>query len=128
MMPYMAGAMALSVLVEDYEGATVIFDRGLQEYPNDWKLAYRASYHFLFDKNDLPRAAELLERASKNGGPEWFSSLAARLYTRSGQLELGLANLINYRKAFQEDSPGREDVDKRIAELKAELEREKSKR
>jgi hypothetical protein len=125
-MPYMAGAMALSVLVEDYKGASVIFERGLEAYPDDWQLNYRAAYHFLFDVSDMAKAARLLEQASDRGGPVWLKSLAARLYSKTGQLELGLVTLLAYRKAFKEGAPGIKDVDRRIAELKSELEKEKS--
>lgn len=40
-MPYAMGAVALSVLVSDIEGAAKIFDRGTQEYPNDWPSTLR---------------------------------------------------------------------------------------
>ena len=126
-MPYVAGAMALSVLVEDYEGATLLYNRGLQNYPNDWQLHYRASYHFLFDRQDLPRAAELLTRATTLGGPNWLASLAARLYSRSGQLQLGLLTLTQYRQTLDEGTPAAKDVDKRLAELKAQLRAEQTK-
>lgn len=127
-MPYMAGATALSVLVEDYEGASVIFDRGVEVYPNDWQLSYRAAYHFLFDKKDVEKAARLLNASAAHGGPEWLLSLAARLFSRAGQLELGLANLLEYRKSFKdEDHPGLKEVNRRIAEMTAELKKERAK-
>lgn len=121
LMPYIAGAITLSVVVEDYEGATVIFERGLVQYPNDWSLLYRAAYHFLYDRKDLPRAASLLQRSVDNGAPSWINSLASRLYTRVGQVELGLESLMAYRKTL--DHPGAiKEVDKRIADLKRQLE------
>lgn len=120
-MAYLAGPISLSVMVEDYEGATVLFERGLKEFPDDWQLAYRASYHFLFDKKDLPRAADLLNHAATHGGPNWLKSLAARLYSRSGQLILGISTLKNYREQVKDNLAAVEDVDKRIAELERQL-------
>jgi hypothetical protein len=120
-MPYEAGAIALSVLVEDYEGATVLFDRGMKVYPNDWMLAYRAAYHYLYDKKDLPRAAELLTRAGDNGAPVWVKSLAARLYSRSGQIGLGISMLESYRATVKDNEAATREIDKRIHELKAQL-------
>lgn len=119
LMPYEAGGTTLSVLVEDYEGATVIFERGLKEYPKDWNLAYRAAYHFLFDKQDLPRAAQLLVTAGENGAPDWVRSLAARLYEKSGQIELGVTTLESYKKTLK-DEKAIADVENRIAKLKAQ--------
>ncbi|MBX3022021.1 MAG: hypothetical protein KF799_10125 [Bdellovibrionales bacterium] len=126
-MPYLAGTMALSVLVEDFEGASAIFERGLTVYPDDWVINYRAAYHFLFDKQNLTRAAQLLEHAANHGGPDWLRSLAARLYTKTGQLELGLSSLISFRKSYPPGHPGLIELDKRISVLESELKKEKTK-
>ncbi len=120
LMPYIAGAITLSVVVEDYQGASIIFERGLNEYPKDWSLLYRAAYHFLYDRKDYPKAASLLERSAANGAPQWVHSLAARIYSRAGQLELGLESLLIYRKTL--DNPvAIKQVEARIAELQKQL-------
>jgi len=123
LMPYVAGASTLAVIVEDYEGATKLYERGLKEYPNDWTLLYRASYHYQFDLADKAKAAELLARAGDNGGPYWLKSLAARLQTEAGQYELALRNLIDHRKGIEDQANADtlEKLDKRIAELKAKM-------
>jgi hypothetical protein len=121
-MPYTLGASALSVLVEDYKGASVLFDRGTRVYPNDWLISYRAAYHFLFDQKDLEKSAKLLVSAADKGGPFWLRSLAARLYTRTGQLELGIVALENYRKSFTKNEQLKA-IDERIAKMKFELRR-----
>lgn len=120
-MPYLAGAITLSVLVEDYQGASVIFDRGIAAYPNDWQLLYRAAYHFLYDVNDLQKAAMLLQQAGAHGAPAWLNSLAARLYSKAGQLELGIQALETYLKSLDDKPEAQEEVKKRIAELREKL-------
>jgi tetratricopeptide (TPR) repeat protein len=125
-MVYWAGPITLSVVVEDYEGASVIFNRGLEVYPNDWILLYRAAYHFLYDRQDLTRAAELMQRAGENGAPIWVQSLAARLYTKAGQIELGIQSLENYLKGIEKPE-ARESVEKRLAELRKQLAEQKNK-
>ncbi len=122
-MPYELGAITLSVLTEDYSGASVIFDRAVEAYPYDWSILYRAAYHSLFDMNDVPKAADLFRRAVANGAPQWLELLAARLYTRSGQIEIALATLKQYRYAIQKDSSveAMEHVEKRIANLERQL-------
>lgn len=125
-MPYLTGAVSLSVLVEDYEGATVIFDRAINNFPDDWRMLYRASYHFLYDKNDLPKAADLLIRAGRTGGPVWLPSLAARLYDREGQLELGIDTLKSYRQNLKDEHQIK-FIEARIAELEGRLRNQQQK-
>jgi hypothetical protein len=120
-MPYLAGTMALSVMVEDYEGASVIFDRGLSVYPDDWTLNYRASYHFVFDRHDYAKGASLLAHAAEVGGPFWFKALAARLYSKTGQIELGLNTLLALRKQFEDKPNYTKSLDERIGELRKQM-------
>ncbi len=86
--PYSAGGSILSVIVNDPTGAAVIFDRGVKQFPNDWVIAYKASYHYMAELNNIPRASELLVQAGKNGAPYWVFSLAGQLMTKSGQAML----------------------------------------
>jgi hypothetical protein len=82
-MPYATGAVALSVLVSDVEGAAKIFDKGVEQYPNDWPILYRAAYHYLYEVKDKRRAADLFIRAGRNGAPPWVFSLAGGLYSET---------------------------------------------
>ncbi len=83
--PYLNGALMLTVIVNDDEGSGRIFEKGIARYPNDWRLNYYAAYLYISSLNNLDRAAELLVQAGKNGAPQWVHSLAARIYTESGQ-------------------------------------------
>jgi hypothetical protein len=82
---YSAGSIALSVIVSDIQGASLLFEKGLKHFPKDWIINYRAAYHFLIEVKNKTRAAELLVVAAQNGGPPWLYSLATRLYTEEGQ-------------------------------------------
>lgn len=84
-----AGPLALTVIISDIEGASKLFDKAVRNFPNDWVILYRAAYHALYEENNRPKAATLLERAARNGAPPWTYSLAGRLYTEAGQRELG---------------------------------------
>lgn len=90
---YRVGATILSVVVDDREGARLLFEKGVKRFPEDWSLAYRAGYHYLYEIRDTTRAAELLEHAGRIGAPPWVFSLAARLYTDLGKAELGITIL-----------------------------------
>lgn len=121
-MPYLTGGPTLAILIEDFPGATVIFERGLANFPNDWNLLYRAAFHWQYDLKDIPKAAELLIRCADAGGPIWLRSTAARLYELEGQAELGLRVLEEYRKTIPEDRvEALKVVDKRIADWKERL-------
>lgn len=91
--PYAAGALALTVIISDIDGATKIFDKGVKAFPNDWPILYRAAYHYMYEVKDNKRAAELLIQAGKNGAPPWVFTLAGRLYSDSGSVDLAEAVL-----------------------------------
>ena len=122
--PYKLGTPTLSVLLEDHMGAKKIFDKGIVQYPNDWSLLYRAAYHYLFELRDLPRAAHLLKQAAEKGAPDWVHSLAARIYTGTGQLELGISTLENYLKMIKHEGR-RKEIEERLSRLKKLLKEQK---
>ena len=87
-MAYSAGAVALSVIISDIEGASRLFDKAVGHFPNDWQILYKAAYQALYEENDKVKAASLMVRAAKNGSPDWVYQLAGRLYTQAGQREM----------------------------------------
>jgi hypothetical protein len=84
-MPYIHGGSMLSVVLADKEGARLLYDRALVNFPSDWKLEYQAAYHYLYELHDSSKAGELLAQAGKNGAPRWVFSLAARLLSEQGK-------------------------------------------
>lgn len=114
--PYIHGATMLSVLLDDRYGAKVIFDRGLIEYPDDWLLNYRAGYHYLVELNNNEKAADLLNHASIHGAPHWTKSLAARLYEKSGNLEISEALIISLI-ASSNSPEWKESLQKRLKDV-----------
>lgn len=100
---YTRGAIMLSVVVNDLDGADFLFRRGIDVFPNDWYVNYSAAYHFAIEMNDKASAARAVEAAAKagNGAPAWLPLLAARFYSDAGQVEFGLKAL----KDFYKDQP-----------------------
>lgn len=88
---FLTGPVELSVIVNDMEGASKLFDKAVLHFPDDWTILYRASYHANFEEHNKKKAADLLVRAAKIGGPIWFNNLATSLYTDAGQKELGIS-------------------------------------
>jgi tetratricopeptide (TPR) repeat protein len=115
-MPFATGPLILSVVVEDREGATQLFEKALRQFPNDWPIIYRAAYHFMYEEKDEARAAQLLLRAADLGAPPWLRSLAAKLLTQSGKLELARSVI----KQAMESNPNeklRERLEQRLREI-----------
>jgi len=115
---YAAGALALTVIITDVDGATKIFDKGVKAFPTDWPILYRAAYHYLYELNDKKRAAELLIEAGKNGAPAWVFSLAGRLYSDAGKLDLAKA-LLEQMISEKQDPTVIERVRKKIESIEA---------
>lgn len=113
-MPYATGALALTILINDYEGATKIFDKAVQQFPTDWPILGRAAYHALYEESDKVKAARLAKQAAENGAPEWYYSMAGRLFAEGGELEFGEALLQQLKDTNQNE--------KLIARLNEKLE------
>lgn len=114
---YRVGVTALPIIVGDLEGAEKFIMKATTRYPNDWTIAYRSAYFYIFEKKDPVRAAELLKIAGQNGAPEWVLSLSARLYDEGGQLLLGIGVLEETIKATKEEA-FRESLQKKLDKLK----------
>lgn len=95
---YRIGGLVLSVIISDIDGATILFDKGVNLYPKDWRLTYRAAYHAIYEENNKEKAARLLKLAAENGAPQWVFSLAGRMWVDSGKEELALSLLEEMKK------------------------------
>lgn len=120
---FLDGGTMLSVMVDDREGASKIFRKGVEAYPNDWEVLYRAAYHELFEMQDAKAAEKLMYRAAENGAPQWTYSLAAKLSSRTGQAAMALSVLEN---VLDRDLAGdyRDRIELRIKELQEVLRKE----
>ena len=125
-MPYNHGATIMSVTVGDKEGARRIFERGLENFPTDWSLHYRAAYHYLYELQQPKRAADLLVLAGKNGAPQWVYALAAKTYTAEGQALLAKSVL---QSVLDEDPDAKyaERLKERLREVEQTLQAEAKK-
>lgn len=119
-MPYSAGATVMSILVDDREGARLIYEKGIKQFPDDWTMSYRAAYHYLYEVDDPNRAAELLLIAGEKGAPPWVRLLASRLFTVSGRAHLA-KSVLEETLATTPEGPARERIIQRLAEAEAAL-------
>lgn len=114
---YAVGGLALTVLITDIDGATKIFDKSVDAFPNDWPILYRAAYHYLYEVKDKKKAADLLIRAADNGAPPFTRTLAGRLFTESGNIELA-EMLLAEMKATNQDGVLIKRLENKIREMK----------
>jgi hypothetical protein len=115
-LPYHTGAVILSVMVDDDEGARLILEKGMAQFPSDYNLHYLAAYHYIYEVKNPKRAAEALMVAARNGGPPWFYSLAARLFNDEGQREIAI-NVLKKALEEQKTEAGKERIRWRLKQI-----------
>ena len=94
---YYYGALALTILISDYAGASVIFDKGVEVFNKEWRLLYVAGYHALFEEKNKLKASKRFMAAAENGAPSWLRLSAGRLASEGGdntQARLALERMI----------------------------------
>lgn len=117
---YTRGAVGLSVIVNDFNGAGILFSRGVEALPNNWNIAFYGAYHYAVELKDPAIAATYMERAALAGAPNWAMLLAARFYDEAGQAESGLEVLKQFYGATPfEEWPTR--AQERYRELEARI-------
>ena len=124
---YKFGAVQLSVLLDDHEGAADLFDTGLNEFSDDWILNYRAAYLYLEVIKNPEKAADLMMKAADSGAPFWTRSLASRMYDQSGKIELSIRVLEDLYKNADEGL-WKEDLASRIGVLTERLNKQLNKK
>lgn len=113
---YYYGALALTILVSDYEGAGIIFDKGVAQFKNDWALHYAAGYHALFEEKNKLKASKLYLAAVNNGAPAWVRLMAGRLATEGGD-EASAREILDQLIGMQSDPDWIEKLRKKIHDM-----------
>ncbi len=91
---YLSGSILLVVLGNRPCDALDILERGIQRYPEDWRLPFQAGYDCFAEIGDPECAARYMTRAaSLPGSPPWLPSLAARLLSDSTQHDAAIEYL-----------------------------------
>jgi hypothetical protein len=81
---YYYGALSLTVIISDFGGASVIFDKGVIKFPDEWPLLYAAGYHALIEEKNKVKASKLYLSAANHGAPAWVRLMAGRLSSEGG--------------------------------------------
>lgn len=99
--------LLVSVTINDPKGASILFDKSVSNFPNDWRILYRASYQAQIEEKDFKKAADLLYRAGKNGAPGWVMSLAGGLYNEAGNRRMAEQIYSELIKDLKDDETAR---------------------
>ena len=81
------GALALTIIISDYEGASAIFDTAVTNFPKSWMLLYAAGYHALVEEKNKIKAAKLYLEAGNLGAPSWVPMMAGKLAAEGGDID-----------------------------------------
>jgi tetratricopeptide (TPR) repeat protein len=119
-LPALLGPMILSVVADDIDGATILFDKSLNMYPNNWELNYRAGYHFMLELEDRERASLLFQKSYENGGPKWLPLLIARVQSEQGRFSLAEKVISDLLKKMPEEKIKKRAIMK-LQELKKKM-------
>jgi tetratricopeptide (TPR) repeat protein len=84
---YSFGGVYLSIIKDDLEGASNLYNTGLQIFPNDYGLLRDAGFHFYFEVGDFNRAYEIYSKLKNNPkATVQILSTLARLESSKGKL------------------------------------------
>ncbi len=81
---YYYGGLALTTLIKDMKGASIIFDKGVANFNREWPMLYAAAYHALFEEKDKLKASRLYLAAANFGAPDWVRLSAGKLAAEGG--------------------------------------------
>lgn len=77
---YLFGGMYLSIVKDDPLGASVIYDKGLKHYPEDYKLNFNSGFNYYYELEDLEKGLRNLEKIQfDNMAPPYLTSLVNKL-------------------------------------------------
>jgi tetratricopeptide (TPR) repeat protein len=86
---YSFGGKYLSIIKNDTVGASLIYDKGLEQYPNDFDLLGDAGFHFYFEVGDFDKSYKIYSKMKTHPlvTPLILNTLA-RLESHIGNLEV----------------------------------------
>jgi hypothetical protein len=85
---YNFGTLYLSIIKDDISGASYLYSKGLEIYPNDFYILKNASFHYYYEAQNYLKANAVLNRLKKHPKttPIMLATLA-RIETQNGNAE-----------------------------------------
>lgn len=119
---YNFGGPYLSIIKDDIEGASELYEKGLLHFPDDRKLLFNSGFHFYYEAKDNQRAILSLRKMAKlyPETPLLIPTLA-RLESLENSPEAALELLNSYENSFAENSFFKEKIYEYRYSLKAQI-------
>ncbi len=118
---YERGGIFLSVITEDKLGAEKILLRGVELFPDRWRLRAYLAYHYAHELGDIAKAGQQYYIGMNlPGAPNLFRLRAASYLSESGKKEEGISLLKEMYKAT-DDPVVRKHLEKKALRLGGKL-------
>lgn len=114
------GALALTIIISDYAGASTIFDKAVNQFPKNWNLLYNAGYHALVEEKNKIKAAKLYFEAGRMGAPEWVAMMAGKLAADAGEVDYS-AQILEGMIAMNQQPEYVERLKKKLEQKKKDI-------
>jgi tetratricopeptide (TPR) repeat protein len=119
---YLYGGQFLSIVKDDLEGADKIFDKGLENYPSDYKLNYNAGFLNFYEMGNFKEGLIYLEKiADSKEAPLFFRSIVNKLKLETGVRLEEIFNLVLHNFKSTDDQRLKTRLLADLYALKAEI-------
>lgn len=114
---YKFSGIYLSIVKDDLEGASYMYDKGLSFYPDDYYLLSNAAFHYRFEVKDQEKAYNLFLTLSKNHQlPPYLLGSFAKM-----QSEINPQDALNTISEVQKQFPKENSIYKKLEEYRYAL-------
>ncbi|EQC47077.1 hypothetical protein M899_0130 [Bacteriovorax sp. BSW11_IV] len=119
---YLYGGVYLSIVKDDILGARLLYEKGLDKYPNDSQLLLNFGFHLFHEEGKVDEALSIYEKLySTNNYPPFLPILMARLKQNGGDLFGSYILLKNMLLNLEEDNHLYIRVSDRIKEIEFKM-------
>jgi hypothetical protein len=122
---YLYGGQFLAIIKDDLEGANVIYEKGVANYPDDYSLNYNAGFMNYFEKGDYKKGLSYLEKISNHPkAPVYVKSIINKLKASLGMDLKEVFQLVLHNYQATKDEKLKKRLHGDMYALKAEIDLE----
>lgn len=119
---YLYGGQFLSIIKDDLQGASIIFEKGLKLFPNDYDLNYYSGLMYYFEIGDAAKGLSRLEKILHDPRtPSFFPSIINKLKLETGEDLETIFQLVSYNWEQTTDPVLKTKLEKDLYSIKAEI-------
>ena len=119
---YFWGGQFLAIVKDDLEGADYLYDLGIQQYPDDYRLNYNAAFLNYYELGDVKKGAQYLEKIVHHPkAPTFLESILNKLKVESGIAPDEVFRLVEHNYNTTKDQALKERLLKDLYAIKAEI-------